>query len=277
MTCYNRRSLTLRSVRSVVESAKAAGAVLRIFLVDDGSADGTSQAISQEFSDATIITGTGALFWNGGMRLAWEKALEEPTDFFLWLNDDLAVREHAVGDALRDYWEAASKSSIRVIVVGRTIDGDRGDTTYGGLLRSPGLSRLRFRTLTSDERHCDTMNGNFVLLPAIAASEVGINAAVYRHSLGDIDYGLRARRKGFDIIELKNPVGLQTINQSAAESALTITVTNFREVLTHPKRLPATEWLHFCRQHAGPLWPVNFSVRYIKMALRAFRVQLRDT
>jgi GT2 family glycosyltransferase len=271
MTCHNRRALTTSSVRAVTLSASAARARLRIFLVDDGSTDGTSEAVAREFPNTTIIRGTGNLFWNRGMRLAWQTALQEPTDFYLWLNDDLEVREDAVADALHDYREETAKSTARAIVVGRIVDGQTGETTYGGLRRSPGISRIRFRTLAPHERRCDTMNGNFVLVPAIAATEIGINAPIYSHSLGDIDYGLRARRAGYEIIELKNPVGLQPLNKTALAGVSTITFTNFREVLSHPKRLPTTEWLHFCREHAGHLWPFNFSVRYLKMALRGLR------
>jgi GT2 family glycosyltransferase len=215
-----------------------------------------------------IIPGNGALFWNGGMRKAWEWALQKPTDFYLWLNDDLAVREGALGDALATYWEHAATTNDRVIVVGRTVDGETGETTYGGFNRGPGRSRLRFRRLRGNEIRCVTMNGNFVLIPSIASSEVGINSSAYRHSFGDIDYGLRAHQLGYEIIQLATPVGTQSLNVSLSKANSTITAANFYSVLTQPKRVPAREWLYFCRQHAGPLWPINFSLRYIKMALR---------
>ena len=41
-------------------------------------------------------------------------------------------------------------------------------------------------------------NGNIVLIPTAVFHAVGMNDNKFSHSIGDFDYGLRARRKGFE-------------------------------------------------------------------------------
>jgi len=262
MTCHNRKDLTLKSIASV-SAAIAAKANYKVFLVDDGSTDGTSEAVSDSFPDTTIVKGDGNLYWNRGMRLAWQTAMDTRPDFFLWLNDDLELRPNAVADML-SLWESTGP---RTIVAGRTIDPASRETTYGGYRILPGFSKLRFRHLTAGEQACDTMNGNCVLIPFQAAMDVGINSEKYSHAFGDNDYGLRASRRGYAIVQLEPPVGEQERNAAYAKKVSRLTLKNWRFIMLNPKGVPISEWLHFCKSHGGPQWPVNFLFRYVKMAL----------
>jgi hypothetical protein len=51
--------------------------------------------------------------------------------------------------------ENAGRFQGNLIVVGRTVSPDTGQTTYGGYKRRNGISRLRFRHLNDDELLCD--------------------------------------------------------------------------------------------------------------------------
>ncbi len=109
------------------------------------------------------------------------------------------------------------------------------------------------------------MNGNCVLIPAVAAKEIGINSENYRHAFGDIDYGLRARRLGYRIVEVKEPVAKQEPNRKFDASIGSLTWRNWRFITTNAKGIPWQEWYRFCYEFGGPLWPVNFAVRYLKI------------
>lgn len=261
MTCYNRKQLTLAALNAL-SSAVGESASYSVYLVDDGSTDGTRAALSGNFPEVNTIVGTGNLYWNGGMRLAWQTALASKADFFLWLNDDTVLRPNAIADLLHLYQSAREQ---RTIVVGCTADPDTGEITYGGYRRARKLSRLSLRRLTPDETECDSMNGNCVLFPALAVSEIGINSSKYTHAFGDNDYGHRAKKAGYRILELKRPVAFQRRNAAYDEAHKTLSLKNWRFILTHPKGLPLTEWYAFCREHGGPLWPINFVLRYLKI------------
>ena len=56
---------------------------LKVFLVDDGSTDGTSQAIKEKFPQVNIINGN--LYWSRGMHIAWEKAIIDDLNYDFYL------------------------------------------------------------------------------------------------------------------------------------------------------------------------------------------------
>ncbi len=262
-TCFNRRDTTLRGLRALRDAATKHDHVL--YLVDDGSSDGTGEAVRSEFPEATVIEGTGSLFWNGGMRAAWQAAMNEPADYFLLFNDDLELFPGSI-DALVEFQRA--KEAIygpRVISVGRVVDPDTGDTTYGGFVVKPGASRLRFGRSPDGDTVCDTMNANCSLIPQSALKDVGILSDAYRHHTGDIDYGLRARNAGYRIFQSAEPVGETPFNQAAVDQVSRLTWSNRHFIFRNPKGIPVKEWLYFCREHGGALWPVNFLVRYLKI------------
>jgi GT2 family glycosyltransferase len=264
ITCFNRRNTTLACLASL-KGACAEALDYKVFIVDDGSSDGTYESIAELYPDTRLVRGLGNLYWNRGMRRAWSEARSTPTDYYLWLNDDLAPLPGSLSVLVKYSAENASRFGGKLIVVGRTINPETGETTYGGYRRRNGISRLRFRHLHDEEVLCDTMNGNCVLIPARAADDVGINDHRFSHAFGDIDYGLRAVRAGYTILQMPEPVGKQSFNDAYKKSISKMNLYNARFLLTHPKGIPLGEWFAFCRSNGGPLWPINFGMRYFKM------------
>lgn len=269
LTCFNRKTYTLNALKGVYENAD--GVDIKVTLVDDGSRDGTREAVAEQFPDTKIVVGDGNLYWNGGMRRAWQEALEFKPDFYLWLNDDLSLAPKFLTEVLHEYRTATKIHGDKVIVVGKVVDPATGETSYGGYRRRKGVSKLSFELLPSGERLADTINGNCVLIPAQATEHIGINSGLYRHAFGDIDYGLRARKAGYTIVQSENPVGWQEFNAAYMDSIRTLTLKNWRYILKSPKGVPVREWFFFCRDHGGTFWPVNFAFRYVKMAAAGLR------
>ena len=50
LTCFNRRSLTITSLQHLFLNKLPSNYSMSVFLVDDGSTDGTSLAIKENFS-----------------------------------------------------------------------------------------------------------------------------------------------------------------------------------------------------------------------------------
>lgn len=197
LTCHNRRDLTLRCLSRLVAAARQAGAsvVVDTFLVDDGCTDGTGDAVRAQFPLVNVIAGTGKLFWCGGMRLAWQHAAEHDYDGYLWLNDDVALDEDALVRLL-DTAKERRREDGAVIVVGttRVEDGDSSSlASYGGMGDEGVLPPA------ASPRRIELFNGNIVLVSRRGFEVVGNLSAAYTHGLGDIDYGVRAKRAGVPV------------------------------------------------------------------------------
>src|SRR5215213_1125781 len=95
ITCHNRRAKTIACLDALFTQARFAGG-FRVFLVDDGSTDGTREAVEAQFSNVTILRGNGTLFWCGGMRKAFAAAAPSDPDHYLWLNDDTRLDPDAL-------------------------------------------------------------------------------------------------------------------------------------------------------------------------------------
>jgi len=189
MTCHDRRDKTVACLRHLFSQDGVDDVALSVFLVDDGCTDGTSIAVRSEFPSVMIIPGNGELFWNRGMRLAWNVAAEHEHDYYLWLNDDTFLFDNALAIIMQADREI---SDNRHIVIGATCSvDDRAQTTYSGR-----VTRGRVIPPNGCVQECEEFNGNCVLIPAVVYREMGNLDPFFRHSFGDIEYGLRARRAG---------------------------------------------------------------------------------
>lgn len=189
MTVHNRRENTLRCLRALETQLPAEGVRVDIYMTDDASTDGTPQAVGAEFPDVRILPGDGSLYWNGGMRRAWQEASREDYNYYLWLNDDTKLFPDALEGLLSD----AHTTGDGTIICGATHSAQTGLITYGG--RRNGRLMAPDGTL----QKCDTFNGNVVLVPRAVFWQLGMLDARFTHALGDFDYGLRAGRAGIAI------------------------------------------------------------------------------
>lgn len=187
LTCFNRKDKTLKSLASLFQQNTDTD--MDVYLVDDGCTDGTSDAVKQQFSQVKIIQGIGNLFWNRGMHLAWTTAAQQRNyDFYLWLNDDTILYP----DAVRELLVCSESENHQSIICGAThATNDPNKITYGGW--KPKNTILK---PNGQKQVCEYINGNILLVPQYVYSVVGTNDPMFRHAIGDSDYGLRALKMG---------------------------------------------------------------------------------
>lgn len=254
MACFNRRETTLACLAALHRQPEAASC--DVYLVDDGSSDGTAAAVRAAYPHTRIVAGTGSLFWNGGMRLAWDSAAAsgEPYDVFLWLNDDVTLHDGAIARLLAAAETAGEDAAI--IVVGSTCEPhDATVQTYGGH-RLPSPKRpLRMNLVPPTDRPIpvDTLSGNIVLVSRRAYETLGNLDPRYVHIYGDLDYGFRARAAGIAILQSAGVAGSCASN-SAANTSLDRTLSRYARLrlrLAESRKMHARDWNVFARKHSG--------------------------
>ena len=273
LTCFNRRETTLECLRALGANQCRELVDLWAVLVDDGSNDGTAQAVRAEFPWVEVVTSSGNLFWCRGMHLAFETALRTGFDHYLWLNDDTMLWPDALARLLACEAQLRVHTDRPVIVVGSTADPVSGVCTYGGNRRPWRLRPFSVERVvpTADAQRCDTLTGNIVLIPDRAAQRVGNLDPAFEHAMGDTDYGLRARRCGVELWVAPQMHGSCADNPPAGtylDASLPLAI-RWRRML-HRKGLPWRSWLVFTRRHTGILWPLYFVWPYAKLVVASF-------
>lgn len=272
MTCHNRVENTADCL-TALKKQQPFGASFDIFLVDDGSTDGTEQKARQIFPNATIIRGDGNLYWCGGMRVAFAQAIQQGYDFYLWLNDDTHLDEDALLRVFQTYADVASRLGHASILVASTRDAP-GAATYGGWRQRMGkLGSISWEKIPPQANHwipCDTMNGNCVLIPRTVVERIGNMDAVFTHSMGDLDYGLRAKKSGIPIVVAPGYYGVCSANDGTGlwiDKRLPLL--GRWEKLLGSKGLPVNEWMVFSRRHKGRLWILVWLSPYVMFWVNA--------
>ncbi|MEG3849282.1 glycosyltransferase family 2 protein [Microcoleus sp. herbarium19] len=274
MTCHNRKLKTLAALESLFKQILTSEIAIGVYLVDDGSTDGTAVAVQQTYPQVKIFSGDGNLFWNGGMRVAFSEAMKDDPDYFLWLNDDTVLDPEALNVLLTTSSELIKKGEKRAIVAGSTRDPETSDFTYGGIVKITPLLPFKFRFLepTKAAQSCDSMNGNCVLIPRSVVQIVGNLDPAFIHYLSDWEYGLRARQKGCTVWVAPGYQGICAPNPQSTK----IEAANMSEGLqkmNQPKGLtfkdttlqPWEEWKVFARRHGGLFWPIYWLLPYRRL------------
>jgi GT2 family glycosyltransferase len=253
MTAHNRRNKTVACLRSLMAATEhAADIACHVFLVDDGSTDGTSEAVAGLALPLTIIRGDGDLYWNRGMVRAWASANAFGRfDGFLLLNDDTLLDADAVAKLV----SVSSDHAHRAIIVGAVRDPHLGHLTYGGVRRVSSWHPGRVvRVPASDApQQADAFHANCAYVPAAVCDTIGTLDPVFHHGMGDFDYGYRATRNGFSVIVAPGMVGTCPRNDPAGTwQDPTVPLRRRLAMLASPKGLPRRQWREFLRRHGAP-------------------------
>ena len=262
MTCFNRKEKTVRALKNLIQGNQ--GLSFSFIVVDDGSTDGTLEAL-KEIPEVKVIQGNGNLFYSGGMRQAIAKAkkTEDKFDYCLLFNDDVGFADSSI--------EYLCKKEKGVIWVGPTCD-EKGKLSYGGVVKkSNWRPKTEIVMADSEEgRVCDTFNANCVLIPWEIFLQLDNIDSVYTHSMGDFDYGFAAKKKGFVIKVSDKYVGEcpdNPVQVSWRNTELSIKERIHRK--ESPKGLPTKEWFHYLNKNYHFVTAAIYSaIPYVRILLK---------
>lgn len=289
LTCYNRREKTLECLSALFQQDLLSDIQMSVYLVDDNSSDGTADVVCKSYPQVKLIHGSGNLFWNRGMHLAFAEAIKDKHCYYFWLNDDTLLFHNALSTLLTTHQEAVENGKGDSIIVGSIQDPVTKKRTYGGSVRSCWWHPLRFKEIEPNKvvQICHSMNGNAVLVPCSVVDKIGNLDFNFKHYLGDFDYALRAQQNGCSVWVASEYVGFCPSNDSYSDQTVSgLHINELLKKVRQPKGLPTLdltiysfkEWAVFTYRHGGALWFIYFLLpyrRFISLALVALLKSLK--
>ncbi|MET2827815.1 glycosyltransferase family 2 protein [Mesorhizobium shangrilense] len=273
IACYNRASMTLSVLEMLKQaSACAPGHEIKVFLLDDGSTDGTGDLVREKYQNVKIIQGTGSLFWNRGMCAAYTAAASSSSewDSYALMNDDLVTTPEMFLEILEAHLR---ENRVRPSIMVGSIESPEGELLYGGYFRLSWFSPLNIKRAQPNPTaltNVDTMNGNLVFVPGAIMNQLGGLNPVYHHAYGDIDLGYRARKIGCDILLYFKVVGATSKNKDIRNILLPLSIASrIKYLFGYPRGI--YQYCSFVFDHGCkillPLYLVNTILNRIKMSI----------
>jgi hypothetical protein len=199
---WNGREDTLRCLESLtlVEHDD-----LGIVCVDNGSSDGSQQAVRERFSEIVLIEAGANLGYSAGNNLGLRHALEHGMRWAMLVNNDATVAPDAI-----DGFERAAHARPRAgILAGKVLFADRPQTIwfagqrvsellgYSGRPRGYGREDgPRYSRVRSTGRAV----GALMAISREAIEAAGLLAEDLFLYVEDVDWALRARAAGFEVV-----------------------------------------------------------------------------
>ncbi len=198
---HNRRDVTLGCLKQLREINRT-GFETEIVLIDDGSTDGTSEAVARDYPETTIIKGDGNLWWSGGINKGFEYALKHHFDFVYTINDDIIFFPNTLQflyDTLKKTEDAACSSAFL---------NDKGLIACAGF-GVKGLFSKYICTMSGDNPkdyrgkilESETLSSKSCLIPRQLIQDTGFyDYKNLPQCYCDWDYFLRAKKKEYSLL-----------------------------------------------------------------------------
>ncbi len=267
LTCYNRKAKTLACLASFFEADFPEHIHFDIFLTDDGSSDGTAQAVTNRYPTVKIINGDGSLFWSGGMRLAWTTAIKHNKyDSFLLLNDDVVLKKDFFSNLMKAESMALKETNRKGIYSGATVENESDEVSYGSSKIRINHFIVRFDMLVPKDipQRCEITNANILWVDNSVVYEIGILDEKYTHGIADYDYSLKAHKRGIPVYLAPNICGVCSYDHGNSWKSSSVPLKERIAYMKSPKGLAYNEYLYYIKRHFPLFLPYSFVMLWAK-------------
>lgn len=194
MPVRNRKEITKRCLAHLQQLGILEDSA--VYVVDDGSTDGTARMIRDTFPSVHVLEGSGLLWWAGAIREGMQRAVDDGAHCVCWLNDD------CLPDA--DSLELLTATALNdgVVCGGVCWSPDGQEMLYsGGMIQGAWPQRLRsWPESCSEVFDVHWLNGNMVAIPSLVWERIGFpDPRFMRHNMADVAYTHAAFQAGIAV------------------------------------------------------------------------------
>lgn len=198
---HNRRDITLQCLKSI-NNLDRSGLDIHVIIVDDGSTDGTSEAIRKQYPDVEIVAGNGELWFTAATNRGIQAALKHSPDYVLTINDD-----EVFDPQLLQRMVACAKENPKSVVGALLLLWDQPHRVFqvapqwnvwlGGYRH---WQQQTVWTVPDAPFEVDVIVGNCVLFPVEAIRECGLMNEKRLPHYGDAEFTPRMKRRGWRLL-----------------------------------------------------------------------------
>jgi GT2 family glycosyltransferase len=272
VACRNRRDLTLKSVGQLFDQFDYNNIDFSLTLVDDGSSDGTVEAIREQFPrrDIVYVRGEGDLYWAGGMRYGWSKSAKyKDFDLLMVFNDDISLHTGALKKIVSEI--EALRIDNELFLLACAFENEKGKISYSGMVQTSKFFPLKFSRIEPVGKliRIDTFNCNLVFIEKHVIDRVGFFEEYFVHTGADNEYGMRASRACIPIYLSGSVAGIcerNDVSGTSYEKGIG-PVNRFRRRYSL-KETPHKQTYLFYKKMGGRYWLFHLAFSYLKTVIR---------
>lgn len=209
MPVHNRKVTTLRFIDNIIKLINTPYFQFEIVVIDDGSTDGTGEALRAEnINELVILEGDGNLWWTGAVNKGVEYAMaQKKFDYILLMNDDVAFENDFIQHLI-----SSAQQNPASIIGAITLYEDASEKTIwkAGMSWSREIRPLLKNNCQGQKYSArdlpgllevDAVSGRGLLIPAHVIEEIGLFDDVkFPHGYADHEFCMRAKKKGYRLL-----------------------------------------------------------------------------
>ena len=212
---HNRIDLTLQFLDSL--DAQTTQEPVEVFIVDDGSSDGTAEALAERRGrfPVTRIPGNGRLWWAGGVKTALNVLRPQIRDcdwVYLGNNDTILAPDHV--QRLLEAARGNDDSLVGSVALEIWPDGTEHPVSSGFYVDEENL-QVRISDEESLDR-IDALAGRGLLIPGQAFRQAKFHPLWMPQHFADLFMTSQLRKLGFKLLVERTALSTQTDRASSA-------------------------------------------------------------